>query len=344
MPENELKNTELISIIIPVYNAADYLQRSISSVLNQTYPFWELLMVDDGSSDDSIQICSDYAKKDSRIKLICNEHGGTAKARNTALDVAKGEYIVFLDADDAYHPQYLQSMYLAVKESGSDIALCTMERGDDASAFLAEQKEPVFLKESVDEALCKMYRGSWLKMIVPWTKLYSRKIFDTIRFPDGMFFEDAATMNLAIYYANAVVETEEPLYFYNITPNSSSVTKRSVELLDREKALRSHWEFYLVENRMDLVYLCMPFYLVELISIYHRIEQSDKPTDCEIIRERFERSYRQYHKKIDLNEYQKKQILAFRHPTRYDIQLMIKENGFWGTLDGFIKRKLRKFF
>lgn len=329
-----------ISIIMPVWNAEKYLERSIASVKNQTYQNWELIIVDDGSDDNSISICEKESRKDLRIKLICNEHGGTALARNTGIKEAEGDYIGFLDADDVFHPMFFEKMINAVIKNKTDIALCRTVRGTDATEFCRQVPNVTFDVETNEEVFKRMYQGQWPDLIAPYTKIYKRYIFDRVSFPEGRYFEDAATMNLAIYYGNKVSVTDTAMYFYNITPNSSSVTKRSCELLDREWALRSHWEFYLKENRIDLVYMAMPFYLAELISIYHRIENSDCPEDGQIIRKRFEDTYKKYSYKIVLTEKQKNQILAFRYPTLYDIRNMIRKDGIVYTVIGFIKRKL----
>ncbi len=331
-----------VSIIVPAYNAEAYLPRSISSVAAQTYPHWELLIVDDGSSDGSIPLCQEWMQKDARIKLICNEHGGTALARNTALDVATGDYIAFLDADDAYHPQMLESMVSAMEQNGCDLSVCTTVRGTDATAFCSETVSPTYQKYTKEQIFDMMYNGRWPDMIAPYTKIYAKAIFDTVRFPSGRFFEDAATMNLAVYYSTSVCLTETPLYFYNITPNSSSVTKKSYELLDREWALRSHWEFYFAEGREDLAYMTLPFYMVELIMIYHRILGSDKPEDAALIRARFNDTYKKYGKKVRFTQEQSDSILQFCHPARYDIHMMLRRDGVWGTVKGFVKRKLGK--
>lgn len=338
-----MKNPQ-VSIIMPVYNAEKYLYRSIESVRNQNYGNWELLIVDDGSTDSSLKICQEQAKDEQRIKVICNKHGGTAIARNTAIEKATGEYIAFLDADDAFHPLFLRAMVNAVTDSKAQIALCRTIRGTDATAFLEKKLKINYVTETKEEIFGRMYNGQWPDMIAPYTKIYARKLFDKVKFPSGRFFEDAATIHLAIYYSNKISITETPLYFYNITPNSSSVTKRSYELLDREWALRSHWEFFLKEERTDLAFLSLSFYLIELISIYHRIETSDCPKDCEKIRERFEKVYKEYHKKVVFTNKQSEQILAFRYPHLYDIKIMIKSDGIIRTVLGFVRRKMEKLW
>lgn len=332
-----------VSIIMPTYNAENYLRRSITSVLNQTYINWELYIVDDGSRDRSIELCKQFEKGDHRIHLLENEHGGTAKARNAALDRIDGDYVAFLDSDDAYHPDFIKYMIRAIQKSKASIAMCGIMRGTDETEFLLEKKECRFEVISSEEAFEKMYGGKWLDFIVPWTKIYDRKLFDNVRFPNGMFFEDAATIYKPIYYSQSLAITDEELYFYNITPGSSSATKKSIELLDREKALRSHWEFFLKQNRKDLAYRSLPFYLTELISIYHRIEGSDCPGDCAKIKKKFKDTYRKYKRNIQFSENQKDQMLAFLYPRIFDIRNMIYKDGIVKTTWGFVKRKCERY-
>lgn len=327
---------------MPAYNASAFLERSITSVKNQTYQNWELLIVDDGSTDHSRDIVRAFCAEDPRIKLLCNQHGGTARARNTAIAVAQGDYFAFIDADDVYHPQYLELMLKPLQNCTDAISICDIYSGTDATMFLALQKNGHFTETTPSTAFAEMYGGRWHYYSSHCNKVYPRQMINSFSFPDGRCFEDVATVQYAIYKASRINCIRDSLYYYFVTPNSSSKTKRSVELLDRELALRSHWELFFRENRPDLAYLALPFYLVELISIYHRIEFSDKPEDCRIIRDKFECCYKQYRNKISLSEKQKDQILMFRHPTVYDIRNMVRADGIWKTGIGFVKRKLKK--
>jgi len=187
-----------------------------------------------------------------------------------------------------------------------------------------------------------MYGGEWENMIAPVNKLYKSSLFKKVRFPDGRYFEDAATTNLLLDAGSRIGVLKSKGYFYYVTPNSSSVTKRSIELQDREWALRSHWEHFFAQGRKEMAYLALPFYLVELISIYHRIKGSDRPQDCGLIRKRFETTYRKYRRRITFTEMQEDQILAFRHPVLYDIRNMVRKDGVLKTLWGFVERKLGK--
>lgn len=326
---------------MPVWNGAAFLDKSITSVRNQTYGNWELVIADDGSTDDSRAIAADHCRQDPRIKLLCNPHGGTARARNAAIGVAEGDYLAFLDADDLYHPRYLESMVTAATRENADLVICQICREGDVKGFLEEIPAENSYAMTVDQVFAGMYGGAWPLMISPWNKLYARHLFRNVRFPDGRFFEDAATVNLAVYEAERVCVLDAALYFYSATPNSSSKTLRSAELLDREWALRSHWEHFLREGRWDLARLALPFYLVELITIHARIARSDRPEDCRIIRGQFEKIYRKYRYKIQFSDVQKDRILAFRHPVLSDIRNMIRNEGIAGTIAGFIRRKIR---
>lgn len=330
-----------VSIIVPVYNAKNYLDRCISSVIAQEYSNWELILVDDGSKDGSADICRRYMRNDPRIRLICSDHGGTAKARNTALSAAGGDYIAFLDADDAYHPKYLQIMLDAAETYDCDIVMCKTVQGTDASEFLASFTEPDPRLLTAGEALTRLYTNEWTEMIVPYTKVYKKSLSDYLRYPDGRFFEDAATIFRAVYYSKKIVDTGAVLYFYNITPNSSSKTNRANELLDREWALRCHLELYQNEKRDDLLKVFVPFYLQELILIHYKILRSDMPEKGKNIEDMFDVVYRQY-KKLPFSKEQIDMFFAFRHPMLSDIGGSIRRDGALKTAAGFVIRKLRK--
>lgn len=116
--------TPKISCIVPVYNVEKYLRRCVDSILNQTFTDFELILVDDGSPDNSPAICYEYAVKDSRIKVIHKVNGGVSSARNVGLDVAKGEWICFVDSDDLIEADYMQKMYEAAINNNSDFIMC----------------------------------------------------------------------------------------------------------------------------------------------------------------------------------------------------------------------------
>ena len=121
---------DLISVIIPIYRVELYLKECIDSVLNQTYKNMEIILVDDGSDDNCPNICDAYKKKDSRIQVIHKKNGGLSDARNAGIEIAKGEYICFIDSDDVIHPSFLQILYEDLIETGSDMSICHYEKVD----------------------------------------------------------------------------------------------------------------------------------------------------------------------------------------------------------------------
>ena len=175
----------LISIIVPVYRVESYLSRCVDSLLAQTYQNLEIILVDDGSPDQCPQICEDYAKKEERIHVIHQENRGLSGARNAGIDVAKGEYLAFVDSDDYVSDDYIQVMYDAIKATGCAISQCrfTYTKGEK-------------LKENRGTGAFRIYRGNSLMeklygneeeatwFVVAWNKLYRRDLFETIRYPD----------------------------------------------------------------------------------------------------------------------------------------------------------------
>ena len=123
----------LISIIVPVYNAEQYLEKCVNSIINQTYTNLEIILVDDGSPDNCGAICDEYAKKDSRIKVIHKSNGGVSSARNRALECLTGEYVAFVDSDDYIHQDYINVLYNALSD-GVDLSICAMNKFYDTQA------------------------------------------------------------------------------------------------------------------------------------------------------------------------------------------------------------------
>lgn len=212
--------SKLLSVIVPVYNVEAYLPKCIESILTQTYGDLELLLVDDGSPDNSGAICDDYAKKDSRITVIHKENGGQGSARNHALDIAKGEYIAFVDSDDFIEPNMYETMIEALERTGSDLSLCGFitHSGVRFVNSAIPEGETVFASS---EEILRNYFASPFVGGQPWNKLFKRKVFDEIRFPEGVAREDIYIMHLALAECKRAVHTSERLYHYVIREGSS---------------------------------------------------------------------------------------------------------------------------
>ena len=187
----------------------------MDSLLAQTYQNLEIILVDDGSPDQCPQICEDYAKKEERIHVIHQENRGLSGARNAGIDVAKGEYLAFVDSDDYVSDDYIQVMYDAIKATGCAISQCrfTYTKGEK-------------LKENRGTGAFRIYRGNSLMeklygteeeatwFVVAWNKLYRRDLFETIRYPEGRIHEDEATTYLLFDEAKKLVFVDRVLYGY----------------------------------------------------------------------------------------------------------------------------------
>ena len=188
----------LVSIIIPVYNVKPYLREALDSVIDQTYKNTEILIVDDGSTDGSESICDEY-NSDTRVTVIHQENRGLSGARNTGLDIVEGDYLCFLDPDDAYNPHFIEKLLDRVISNQADMAVCkfTMQKTTEKLGTKALKYMPqwphlaqgIYTKE---DALRNLVEGE-LDVSV-WNKLYRSNLWSNIRFPNGRNFEDIDTM------------------------------------------------------------------------------------------------------------------------------------------------------
>lgn len=223
--------TPLISVIIPVYKVEAYLTACVESVLAQTYPNFEVILVDDGSPDNCPKMCDEFAAQDSRIRVIHKKNGGLSSARNTGIEAARGEYLAFLDSDDLWSPQFLERLQNSIRESDADFAVCLFQRfreHPDTSSVISSS--PVEL--SRDAAFSCLFDHRNENMVVAWNKLYRRTLFQTIRYPEGRIHEDEAIIHELIGASRRVAWLEEIHHFYRETPNSITTNRFSYKRLD----------------------------------------------------------------------------------------------------------------
>lgn len=209
---------KLISIIVPVYNVEKYLEKCVNSIINQTYNNIEIILVDDGSKDNSGQICEQLKGKDNRIKVIHKENGGLSDARNAGLKIAKGEYIGFVDSDDYIAEDMFETLYNLNKKYNSEISIVSyyeIYNGKVISVRNTKKLEELNKIEAIKELLIDTKIQSYA-----WNKLFKRELFDNIEFPTNKNFEDMATTLLLFEKANKVVLLEEPKYYYVRRDNS----------------------------------------------------------------------------------------------------------------------------
>ena len=214
-----------ISIIIPVYNVEKYLARCLDSVILQTCEDWEAVCVNDGSTDNSLQILTDYAKKDKRIKIINQINKGVSAARNSGLDNAIGEYITFMDSDDVIHPQYLA--LLLENADQKTISMCSFVNFNDDKEL--NFNNPIICNNKVSNSL-DFYAVSADMKMPSCGKLFYKDIIGNYRFNENCFYSENALFNADVFNKNIQIkETNAPLYYYFKNPNSLVHKKSSIK-------------------------------------------------------------------------------------------------------------------
>ena len=209
------KMDKLVSVIVPVYNVQEFVGECIESIINQTYTNMEIILVDDGSTDQSGVICDEYAKKDKRISVIHKENGGLSDARNAGVIQAKGEYISFVDSDDYLAPETISKFYKELNLHDCDIAVCNIMRFyDDGTTdeFYVPTYETTILKGND--------KFETLKQPSVCNKLFKAKLFTDIKFPKGKFYEDTFVYHVLAYRAKKIVLTGYAGYWYRLRKSS----------------------------------------------------------------------------------------------------------------------------
>lgn len=203
----------LISVIVPVYKVEPYLDKCISSIVNQTYTNLEIILVDDGSSDNCPAMCDAWAEKDSRMRVIHKPNGGLSDARNAGITVATGELMAFVDSDDWIAPDMYEYLYQRLAQDGSDIAACGVQMvwADGASCRMLTRDGNCILNQ--EEAMQSIIEESWLKQPV-WYKLYKTKLVGDILFPVGKYHEDVFWSYQAVGRAKKVSVSDHIGYYY----------------------------------------------------------------------------------------------------------------------------------
>lgn len=284
--ENYAKNENpLVSIIVPVYNSAKYLSGCVDSILAQTYKNIELILVDDGSKDDSGKICDSYASKDSRVKVIHQQNGGISRAQNAGLDAASGEFIAFADNDDILDCKNIEILLNAILQSGASMSkakwrqfgLSSLEQikkeaGLGARGLSAEKSQATVRLENMPQikivknplkayqtVFCKIFRIIGNKLgknsetryfnEANWCRLYKREVWEGVRFPEGKFAQDTAMASVLYSRMNYVAHVDAVLYYWLQRADSVTHKMRDAGFYhDHIDAVRANWDLCLEHN------------------------------------------------------------------------------------------------
>lgn len=280
---------KLISVVIPVYNVEKYLKECLESVLNQTYKNLEIILVDDGSKDSSGEICDEYAKRDSRIKVIHKKNGGLSDARNAGIDAARGEYITFVDSDDYIEEDMYEFLAKNMEKADADISICQVYY------VYKEAKETthtpnIYLEMDSIEAIKHVNMVGYYT-VAAYDKLYKRDIFKEIRYPVGKINEDWYIICEVFDKANKIVYSSEPKYNYR--KRKGSITDDKKINLGMMDASRKCLEF-VKEKYPEAVDMAIQMYIYASMNTYNTIKQkTEKAKDLKRkIREEIKKQYK----------------------------------------------------
>lgn len=234
-----IEMNKIVSVIIPVYKVEHYLSRAVDSVLKQTYQHLDIVLVDDGSPDRCGKICDEYALMDSRVRVIHKNNGGLSSARNAGLEIAIGEYILFVDSDDIIHPHMIERLLKVAEMEKCDIVQCSFFRFD--SDIPKEQVTDRTKLISKYEALERIDNAVYM---AAWNKIYKKELFLNIRFPEGKIHEDVGCTYRLFYASKRIAIVLDELYGYFVNPDSITTSKIKLNKLDLIDAYADQMEFF----------------------------------------------------------------------------------------------------
>ncbi|MFV9551020.1 glycosyltransferase [Algibacter sp. PT7-4] len=212
-----------ISIIVPVYNAEKYIAKCIESILDQTYRNLEVILINDGSKDNSLAICNTYKNIDSRIIIINQENEGTSSARNKGLEIATGNYIGFVDGDDVIEKEMYEILILSILKHNLKFVECDFIKSNTYKQFKFDEIRTVI--QSKDEAISRIEKPGFYNV---WTKLFEAKLLKNIRFAYGKIHQDALFVSEVYKSIEKIGYVKVPLYIY--TSDNESITRTNYNI------------------------------------------------------------------------------------------------------------------
>lgn len=253
----------LISVIVPIYKVENYLNKCVDSIINQTYKNLEIILVDDGSPDTCPQICDEYTKQDSRIKVIHKENGGLSDARNAGMKIANGEYVAFIDSDDYISCDFIETLYNAMKAENSDIVECDVVRFEDGTTPSVINDNFEINSFSTEKGLSLLISDNKFHQHV-WNKLYKSVLALKIPFAKGKLNEDEFWTYQVFGQAERVTKINKSMYFYLQRSSSIMGNTFSVSRLDaleakaeRKKYIEKNFPMLHAQAKIDLFNTCI---------------------------------------------------------------------------------------
>lgn len=277
-----MENRELISIVVPIYNVEPFLKRCINSIIEQTYTNIEIILVNDGSRDNSLSICNEYKEKDSRVIVINKENGGLGSARNAGINIATGKYIMFIDSDDYISNRMAERLFAIMKQQNADIVACDFCNFYEDGTVQKKEPSDSIREFSSSEALKNMFWNNGIRWGA-WNKLYKKELFEGIRYAEGVYSEDMATTYLLYAKSQRIIWTDECLYFYFIRSTGIMKSKPPKRYADEVMIIEELCDFY-GKNYPNLKWYPQAFYgkiaLNNMIGLINSKEYEESYKHC----------------------------------------------------------------
>lgn len=271
---------ELISVIVPVYNVEKYLSRCIESIINQTYTNIEIILVDDGSTDNSRIICDEYKKKDKRINVIHKKNGGLSDARNKGIEMSRGEYLCFIDSDDYIEESFVEELYEMCIKNNVKISQCSFEivkeHNKNTKTEIEEKEETKYKNISCQEMIYNSYSKYPAHNVIVCNKMFKKELFNDIKFTVGRLHEDEFTTYKLIYLAERIFVTNKKLYNYYQREGSITNSTFNLKKLDYLVALEERLNFFKEKKEERLYNKTQEQFCYYAIVSYYRCKKNLK--------------------------------------------------------------------
>ena len=270
-------NSPLVSIIVPVYNTEKFVDKCLNSISNQIYKNLEIIIVNDGSTDNSLSICEKHKNIDSRILILNQKNQGLSAARNTALKIASGEFISFIDSDDFIEPDFISTNLNTIIKNNSSLSICcfynlfdTSDKATPEYFFKKKEKIKIFNRRAALKYLANGRIQSYV-----CNKVFKKELFDNIEFQSGKYYEDVFLMHKIFYKTRNVSFINKPLYYYYQRQESITHQFTQSKINDFFEALFSRQQFF-KDNKQNKLYA---YNLFNIKSISTNLEVGLKQID-----------------------------------------------------------------
>lgn len=312
----------MISVIVPVFNIKDYLSECIESLIDQSFDDYEIILIDDGSTDGSAAICDDYACKWNKIKVFHKINGGLSSARNAGIEIAVGEYLVFVDGDDLVKKTYLLDLYNSISKFKTDIAICGFSyfaKSKITSHCIFPCRRVLTALECIDF----YFNINRSFFVVAWNKIYKREIFETLRYPVGLLHEDTYILHQIFSEGRTVSIINDCLYLYRKRENSIMSVRNQKSIVDTIIAYLNRASFFKNNDSFFEKTLCDLSNAFRELESVAGISENDEIDDLK-------RTYKQF---------LRKKILRKKIFFKWYVQIL---NPYWRKLIKFVWRLVRK--